>query len=164
MRRNALLTAEGALSLLISGSERALCDSAAVITGYGRIARYLARMLVSSHAQVTVTARDPVQRQVAVLDGCCALPAELAGLAAGSADLIINTVPAQLLTEGDFAKMRPGAVFLELATRNSPPEREWAQSAGVGYISGAGLPGKYSPRTAGEAIANAVTAALRHRE
>lgn len=162
--KNALLTAEGALSLLISGSERALCDSAAVITGYGRIARYLARMLVSSHAQVTVTARDPVQRQAAVLDGCCALPAELAGLAAGSADLIINTVPAQLLTEGDFAKMRPGAVFLELATRNSPPEREWAQSAGVGYISGAGLPGKYSPHTAGEAIANAVTAALRHRE
>ena len=34
--KNALLTAEGALSLLISGSERALCDSAAVITGYGR--------------------------------------------------------------------------------------------------------------------------------
>lgn len=102
-------------------------------------------MLVSSHAQVTVTARDPVQRQVAVLDGCCALPAELAGLAAGSADLIINTVPAQLLTEGDFAKMRPGAVFLELATRNSPPEREWAQSAGVGYISGAGLPGEIFP-------------------
>ena len=33
--KNALLTAEGALSLLISGSERALCDSAAVITGYG---------------------------------------------------------------------------------------------------------------------------------
>ena len=56
--KNALLTAEGALSLLISGSERALCDSAAVITGYGRIARYLARMLVSSHAQVTVTARQ----------------------------------------------------------------------------------------------------------
>lgn len=162
--KNALLTAEGALALLISGSERALCDSAAVITGYGRIARYLTRLLNAARARVTIAARDPVQRQAATLDGCCALPAELAGLAAESADLIINTVPAQLLTEGDFAKMRPGAVFLELATRSAPPEREWAQSAGVDYISGAGLPGKYSPRTAGEAIANAVAAALRRRE
>lgn len=159
--KNALLTAEGAVSLLISSSESALCDSTAVITGYGRIARYLARMLREFRCAVTIAARSPIQRQAALLDGFCALPAELSGLAAASAGLVINTVPAQLFTESDFTKLRPGTVYLELATRRETPEREWAQAAGMTYVSGPGLPGKFSPRTAGEAIANTITALLR---
>lgn len=161
--KNALLTAEGAVSLLISGSDTALCDSSAVITGYGRIARYLARFLREFRCRVTVTARDPVQRQAALLDGFCALPTELTGLAASSADLIINTVPAQLLAESDFGKLRRGAVYLELATRAGRPEQSWAVPAGVNYINGSGLPGKFSARTAGEAIANTVLASVRGR-
>lgn len=159
--KNALLTAEGAVSLLISGSECALCDSSAVITGYGRIAWYLARLLKGFNCRVTITARDPIQRHKALLEGFCALPCELTGLAASSADLVINTVPAQLLTMEEFLKLRQGTVFLELATRAEAPEREWAQAAGVHYINGAGLPGKFSPRTAGEAIAGALNTALR---
>lgn len=161
--KNALLTAEGAVSLLISGSDTALCDSSAVITGYGRIARYLARLLREFRCRITVTARNPVQRQAALLDGFCALPAELTGLAASNADLIINTAPAQLLTESDFEKLRRGAVYLELATRAGRPEQSWAVPAGVNYINGAGLPGKFSAKTAGEAIANSVLAVMRGR-
>ena len=60
-----------------------------------------------------------------------------------------------------YAKLRPGTVFLELATRIDPPEREWAQSAGVSYINGSGLPGRFSPKTAGETIAHRIIATLR---
>ncbi len=159
--KNALLTAEGAVSLLIGGSDTALFDSCAVITGYGRIARYLARLLREFRCRVTIIARSPIQRQKAQLDGFCALPAELAGTAAAGADFVINTVPAQLFDESDFMKLRRSAVYLELATRTRPPETNWAQHAGISYINGSGLPGKFSPKTAGEAIAYAVTAALR---
>lgn len=159
--KNALLTAEGAVCLLISSTDCALCDCSAVITGYGRIAGYLARLLREFRCRVTVTARSPAQRQAAMLDGFCALPTELTGLASQSAELVINTAPAQLLTEEQFAKLRPGTVFLELATRIESPEREWAQSAGVSYINGSGLPGRFSPKTAGEAIAHRIIATLR---
>ena len=60
--KNALLTAEGAVSLLISGYDGALFDSTAVITGYGRIARYLARLLQAFRCRVTIAARSPLQR------------------------------------------------------------------------------------------------------
>lgn len=72
--KNALLTAEGAVSLLISGYDGALFDSTAVITGYGRIARYLARLLQAFRCRVTIAARSPLQREAALLDGLCTLP------------------------------------------------------------------------------------------
>lgn len=159
--KNALLTAEGAVSLLISSSEQSLFNSSALITGYGRIAAYLARLLREFRCRVTIAARSPVQREKALLDGFCTLPAELAGLAAASADFIINTVPAELFTEESFGKMPDGAVYMELATRTSVPEREYAQAAGVKHIMASGLPGRFSPKTAGEAIAQAVIAACR---
>lgn len=159
--KNALLTAEGAVSLLISGYDGALFDSTAVMTGYGRIARYLARLLQAFRCRVTIAARDPLQREAALLDGLCTLPLDLAGLAAASADLVINTVPACVLPEDCFSRMRPGAVYMELATRSETPEKEWAENSGVKYIAAGGLPGRFSPRTAGEAIARAVISADR---
>ncbi len=157
--KNALLTAEGAVSLLISEYSGALFDSTAVITGYGRIARYLARLLQAFRCRVTIAARNPLQREAAMLDGFCTLPSELCGLAAASADLVINTVPAALFTEEIFGRMRKGSVYMELATRAEVPEKQWAESFGITYIAAGGLPGRFSPKTAGEAIAQAVISA-----
>lgn len=157
--KNALLTAEGAVSLLISESDISLFNSAAVITGYGRIAYYLARLLREFNCRVTIAARNQVQRERAILDGMCTLPATLVGLAAESADFIINTVPAELFTADCFGKMRKTALYMELATKPVQPEKSFAQAAGVKYIHAAGLPGKFSPRTAGEAIAQAIITA-----
>lgn len=158
--KNALLTAEGAVSLLISESDASLFNSSAVITGYGRIACYLARLLREFRCRVTIAARNPVQRERAILDGFCALPASLAGLAAESADLIINTVPAELFTADCFGRMRKTALYMELASKPAQPEKSLAEAAGVKYVPAAGLPGKFSPRTAGEAIAQAIITAV----
>lgn len=157
--KNALLTAEGAMSLLITETDYALFDSSALILGYGRIAFYLARLLRAFRCRVTIAARNPVQREKALLDGFCSLPTELAGLAAESSDLVINTVPAALLPEDCFQRMRDSALYLELATRSARPEKDWAEAADIKYVNGSGLPGKYAPRTAGEAIAETITAA-----
>lgn len=157
--KNALLTAEGAVSLLISESDGSLFNSSVVITGYGRIAYYLAGLLRGFRCRVTITARSSVQRERAILDGFCALPASLAGLAAESADLIINTAPAELFSKDDFARMRKTALYMELASKPAQPEKGYAEAAGIKHIMAAGLPGKFSPRTAGEAIAQAITAA-----
>ena len=157
--KNALLTAEGAVSLLISSSDDALFNSSAVITGYGRIACYLARLLREFRCRVTIAARSPVQRERAILDGFCALPASLAGLAAESADFIINTVPAELFSAECFGRIRKTALYMELATKPAQPERSLAEAAGIKYVMAAGLPGKFSPRTAGEAIAQAIITA-----
>lgn len=157
--KNAVLTAEGAVSLLISSSDTALFGSSALIIGYGRIGGYLARMLRDMRCRVTVAARSSVQRERALLDGMCTLPADLSELAAAGADFVINTAPAQLLTEECFGRMHPGAVYMELASKPAAPEKLWAEKAGVKHVMASGLPGKFSAKTAGEAVAQAIISA-----
>ncbi len=154
--RNAALTAEAAVSLLVESCDGSLLGSRALILGYGRIARALAARLAPFGCAVTVAARRPETRAEAELSGCTALP--FSEIKTGEYDYIINTVPAPLLTAEDFSHIKSGAVFLELATLpNSPPAPH------VRYIHGAGLPGRCSPKTAGKYIAEELSRLIQER-
>ncbi len=157
--RNAALTAESAVSLLVESCDGSLLGSRALILGYGRIARALAARLNPFGCAVTVAARRPETRAEAELNGCTALP--LSEINTGDYDYIVNTVPAPLLTAEDFSHIKSGAVFLELATlpnlANSPPAPH------IGYIHGAGLPGRCSPKTAGKYIAEELSRLIQER-
>lgn len=154
--RNAALTAEAAVSLLIESCDGSLLGSRALILGYGRIARALAARLNPFGCEVTVGARRPETRAEAELNGCKALP--FSEINTGDYDYIINTVPAPLLTAEDISHIKPGGIFLELATLpNSPPAPH------IKYIHGAGLPGRCSPKTAGKYIAEELSRLIQER-
>lgn len=144
--QNAALTAESAVMLLTGSTDGSLLGSKVLITGYGRIAKALAARLQPFGCDVTIAARRRESLCEARLLGFSALPLE--GLNLSDFDFIVNTVPAPLFTAEDFSKIKSGCVFLELASLpNSPPAKH------VKYIHGGGLPGKYSPKTAGRFIA-----------
>ncbi len=154
--RNAALTAEAAVSLLVESCDGSLLGSRALILGYGRIARALAARLIPFGCAVTIAARRPETRAEAELNGCTALP--FSEIDPGAYDYIINTVPAPLLTAEDFSHIKSDTVFLELATLpNSPPAPH------VRYIHGAGLPGRCSPKTAGKYIAEELSRLIQER-
>lgn len=155
--KNAWLTAENAAALLIQATDGSVYGAKALVTGYGRCGAYMARLLKALGARVTVCARNPKQRAMAALDGH--FTASFAGIkaAAGCADYIVNTVPAMIFDESVFAAAKKGALFMELASLPPKPTEDFAQSAGVGYIHAGGLPGKYSPKTAGKLIAKFIS-------
>lgn len=161
--KNAALTAEAACALLSQSTDGALLGSSALITGYGRIARLLAYRLAANGSAVTVAARRAERRAAAELDGFTAVPTADIVKAAASADFIANTVPSALFTGKHFAGMKDGAVFVELATLPEQPSKPLAESRGIHYIYAPGLPGKCSPKAAGEAIADTVAAILSER-
>lgn len=154
--KNAALTAEAAAAILAQSTDGSIFGSAALITGYGRCASLTARLLNAAGAKVTVCARNPAQRTHAQLDGMTALPLDKLTEAAQGADFIINTVPARIFTEEDFTNLHENAVFMELATLPPEPVKALCEKNGVQYIHAAGLPGKCSPKTAGELIADAI--------
>ena len=158
--KNAQLTAEAAASLLVQSTEGSLLGSRALVTGYGRCGKYAARLLAAFGAEVQVCARRPEQRTLAQLDGIGTVPPAALFDAAAKADFVLNTVPARLFSEKMLSEMKKGAVFMELATLPSEPMRELCEKHGLRYIHAAGLPGKYSPKTAGELIARTIKAAL----
>ena len=155
---NAALTAEGALAELIRLSPRSLLRSRAVVFGYGRCASQLARRLVALGSRVTVVARSAEGRALAEADGANAVAPREASAACEVADFAINTVPAPLIGAREAAALAArGAFVLELASKSGlSPE-----AAGlVRVVDAPGLPGRFSPQSAGELIAHSVASAL----
>lgn len=154
--KNAALTAEAALCLLSQSTDGALLGSETLVAGSGRIAVFLAERLRACQCEVTLAARDPAKRELLKLRGFNAVSLdELPGVLPRF-DYIANTIPAPIFGEEMFSKMRGSAVYTELATLPAEPLRTFAERSGIKYIFAGGLPGKCSPKAAGEAIAEAV--------
>ena len=150
--KNALLTAEGALSLLLSADDRAICGRRVLISGFGRIARTLAPRLSALGCRVTVAARSPEQRSWAEAMGCAAVCLEAT---AGDWDYVVNTVPYVLFDREKLAAMgKP--TLLELASAPGGFDLAGAEELGLRLISAPGLPGKTAPESAAEAVMDTI--------
>ncbi len=147
--KNAALTAEAACALLIESSEGSLLDSKVLISGYGRIGELLAARLKAFGCSVTVAARREAVRVKARLDGSYSTDFSEIMPRLSEFDFIANTVPCGLFGERELSEYT--GVFLELA---SVPE--YHGKVGGKYIYASGLPGKYSPKKAGEFIAEEI--------
>ncbi len=160
---NAALTAEAAVGLLIHNTDHSLHGADILITGGGRIAMLTGTLLKAFGSRVTLCARNPLQRTKAQLRNIS--PAELSALPAlcRDVDIILNTPPVQLFSREDFSLMREGALFMELASLPAKPNEDFAAGYGVKYIHASGLPGRFSPKTAGEAIADTIISRLSQR-
>jgi dipicolinate synthase subunit A len=147
---NAALTAEGAVELLMRRSSRALVGMQVLVVGYGRIGRALGTRLRALGAEVTVAARGATQRAAARTQGL--LTVDMSQLT-GRYDSVINTVPAQVLTD-DFG----GALCIDLASAPGgwPPE--------TAVLKAPGLPGLYAPRAAADVMAEAIYRVMEGKE
>ena len=67
-------------------------------------------------------------------------------------DLVVNTVPARILSEEDLEDLRPGCLVIDLASKPGGVDLEAAARLGVKVIWALSLPGKVAPVTAGKSI------------
>lgn len=154
--RNAVTTAEGALSLLIENTDSALFASRVLVVGFGAIGKRMARILQALGSDVTVAARKEKDRVDAILQGCKALPTDALDLE--GFDVVVNTVPAPLLTESVLSTAPDRTLFLELASAPGGIFRDGKRKV----VDGPALPGKVAPVTAGEDLAKTVISILNH--
>ncbi len=158
---NAVPTAEGALHLAMEAMPGTIQGSRFLVIGAGRIGLCLARKLKALDGIVTVTARKA--RDLALLQAM-ALDTAVTGryeCGLGGFDCVFNTVPASVLTEAQLRELPKGCPVIELASAPGGFPREACENAGLRYISGAALPGRMTPKAAGELLAREV---LRHLE
>ncbi len=154
--KNALFTAEGAVSLLITNMPVSLYNANIIITGAGRIAKYAARLLKAFGTNIIICARNPVQRQNAALEGYKTIDFDRLRENLKNADAVINTVPANILNDDDFKILKNGSLYLELASKKAEPEKTLSEKNGVNFLYAPGLPGKFSPKSAGICIADTI--------
>ena len=152
--RNAALTAEGAVALLLEESQHALSGSRVLITGFGRIGRLLAPKLRALGADVSVLARSAADLAWARALDCRALDMKRPQ-ALSRFDMVVNTIPATIFKTAELLSFGD-ALLLELA---SPPygfDGEAARMLGKRLIFAPGLPAATAPQAAAEAVRDTI--------
>lgn len=146
---NAIPTVEGALCAAMSGSCITLHSAECLVTGYGRIAKLLARSLYLLGAKVTVAARSDDAVTWAQVSGYGACHIDEMQDQFGRYDFVFNTVPAKIISEKALAAAKKDSVLIELASAPGGFDREAAEGYGLKLIFALGLPGKNAPKSAG---------------
>ena len=152
--KNAVPTVEGAIQIAMEELPTTLFGSRVLVIGYGRVGRLLAHRLKGLGARVTVSARS--FRDLAWIEAygyCAEHTDQLAGWLC-SYDLIINTVPAQVLGEAALEDVSSDCLIIDLASRPGGVDFESAAALGIKVIWALSLPGKCAPDTAGQIIAD----------
>ena len=153
---NAVPTAEGAVQLAMENLPITLHSCRALVLGYGRVGRALARTLQGLGAFVTVGARRYEQLAQAESDGCTAQKLEdLAGWLCGY-DVIFNTVPALVLNDRLLRDLKQECLVIDVASKPGGVDLKIAGELGVPVIWALSLPGKVAPVTAARAIRQTV--------
>ena len=150
---NAVLTAEAAIELAMAESPRALWGGKALISGGGRIARALLPRLKAFGMEVTLAARKAEQRIWAAAEGAKTISLSALPMVLAEQDFVFNTIPAPLLREAELSRCGEDCLLLELASKPYGIDFDAAERLGRRAVLASGLPGKHSPRTAGEWIA-----------
>ena len=144
--KNARLTAEGALLLLMGENEISLEGMNILICGYGRIGKCLSGMLRSLGADVTIAARR--REVVCEASVCSGFKSELIADIDVSKryDAVFNTVPSGIF-EGRLLSMLENSIYIELASAPYGADSELLEGYCRKYILASGIPGKYAPRS-----------------
>lgn len=156
---NAYVTAEGAVKIAMENFEGTLNGADILICGFGRIGKALTRLLAAFHPRLTVSARKSEDLAAIRTMGAKAVKTEKL-YTEKPFDIIISTVPAQIFGSELLAKIAEKAVLIDLASAPGSVDTEAASRLGIDYIHALSLPGKSSPKTAGEIIKDTVITIL----
>lgn len=152
---NALLTAEGAVSIALKEYGKSIFSSRCLVVGFGRIGKILAKLLKNMGAKVTVSARSVKDVSLAKISGF-----ETTNVSKISEktdfDLIFNTVPALVLNEGVLGYLSLARMIIDLASSPGGTDKLAAEELGIKLIPALGIPGKCFPEAAGEIIADVI--------
>ena len=153
---NAVPTAEGAVQLAMEHLPITIHGSRVLVLGFGRVGRITAQRFGALGARVRVAARKFDQLAWAQAMGFDPQPLNhLAGWLCGY-DLVVNTIPAPVLTRRELEDLKPGCLILDLASKPGGVDQRAAGELGLTVIWALALPGKVAPVTAGAAIQTAI--------
>ena len=156
-KKNALPSAEGALMIAMEHTDITVKGMKALVCGYGRIGSCLCSILDALGATVCVAARGDRALCEASLCGYDTVRlgdsngGSLA-IAADSSDVIFNTVPSVIFSERVLNEINTKPLYIEIASSPGGIDTSFGREKGLQIIFAPSLPGKYSPKTAGEYI------------
>lgn len=149
---NSIPTAEGAVRMAQEKAVKTIHGSRALVTGYGRCGSTLAYLLKAMGAHVLASARDASDLARAHTLGLTPLALGDLPRALPSMDFIFNTIPALVFPRDFLHLTRRDIVIVDIASAPGGVDYTAAEELGRTAMLAPGLPGKYTPETAGQLL------------
>jgi len=160
---NCVPTAEGCLQLALEQLPITIHRCKILILGYGRVARVTAQRFAALGGQITVAARKYEQFAWAQAAGYQTRSIGHLNDDLGQFDLVINTVPFQILGEQPLQALSPSCLIIDLASAPGGVDQEAAAKLERHVIWAKGLPGKTAPVSAAKIMHQTICHMLRER-
>lgn len=150
---SSIITAEGILGIAIQETNTTIHGLKVLVLGFGRTGKMIAKGFDAMGAKVSVEARKP--EDLAWIDAYNYEKIDLRDLSnyLGSFDLIVNTIPANILDNEKLKLFKKGAILINLPTiTETKIDIHEANNLGVKYIWASSLPQLVAPVTYAEKI------------
>jgi len=151
---NAIPTSEGSIECIIRNTVITICNSEVLITGYGRVAKDLAKRLKALGANITIAVRKKEQSKMARLLGYNTVNILEIGDFSNKFDIAVNTPNAYIFTEKLYRMFKKDTMFLDLAS--APGGFNFKTENYENIFVERGLPVLTAPKTAGEYLAKTI--------
>ena len=156
---NAVQTAEAGLMLIIRATTKSIYDLNIGILGYGRLGRALSKLFSSIGINYNIYTQDYYEQAIAHLCKCNVY--DLDG-DISTCDVLVNTIPAKTLSYEKLKTINNSCYILDLASFASIDSCD-VNSLNLVYDNALGLPGKYSPQSAGEILGKAILRCMENK-
>ena len=143
---NAVATAEGTIAQLVEKSPYNIDEAKVIVTGYGYCGKAIAKRLGALRARVTVLARRREVRKAAKEDGFYAVDFAFGPEEAMGAAMVVNTVPALVITEKIIKELPRDAYIVDIASGEGGTDFACAREYGIHADHVLGIPGTYAPK------------------
>ena len=153
---NAVATAEGAIAELVQNCPYNIEGSKIIVTGYGCCGKAIAKKLGALGARVTVLARRSEARKQAKQDGFYAVDFAFGPEEAMGAVMLVNTVPAPVVTRLMIRELPRDAYILDIASNPGGTDFACAKESGISADLVLGIPGRFSPKASAYILARAM--------
>lgn len=156
MVANAVPTAEGAVQVAMEQLPFTLHSARVLILGFGRVGKLTAHRMEALGARVTVAAKGYEDLAWAAAYHYETIRLEELTCELGGFQLIVNTIPAQVLDAKRLAWVDPGVFILDLASAPGGVDCARGEELEIHILQAPGLPGRTAPVTAARAIRDSV--------
>ena len=153
---NAWITAEAVVAETILHGERSIQQQKVLLTGYGCCGQKIAALFSKLGANVFVAARREEIRVQARKDGYGALDFHEVMDVISEMDMVINTVPALVVTEDWICRMSKDAWILDIASKPGGTDFEAAKRQEIKAKLALGLPGLYTTTSSAQLLKDAI--------
>ena len=149
---NTIATAEGTIQIAMEETQRTIHGSNVLVMGFGRTGKVIAKMLDGIGAKVYCEARK--NEDISWIKAYGYNPIHLNDLNEhlDQFDIIINTIPFQILGDERLDLVRKDVVIVDLASNPGGVDRKAARERNIRVIWALSLPAKVAPVTSAEFI------------